>query len=220
LSPARAPSRIPGVSPQALRALRWFYRCATWISPELAAQLALALFITPARRAPDATDRAILATATRRRIPFGHGYLRVFEWGDSQGAVLLAHGWSSRAARLSSFVEPLLRHGFRVVAFDAPGHGESSGVCSNVLRYRDAMQVVIQQRAPISAIIAHSLGARAALLSLATFSCEVQAACLISVPPDVRYMFEQFKLVLELRADVSRLLQQKLEKVLQGPQDG
>ena len=41
--------------------------------------------------------------------------------------ILLVHGWGGHAARLRRYVRPLNAAGFRVVAFDAPGHGGSGG---------------------------------------------------------------------------------------------
>ncbi|MGZ5446135.1 MAG: alpha/beta hydrolase [Thermoanaerobaculia bacterium] len=49
---------------------------------------------------------------------------RAWSWGEGP-AVLLVHGWGGHAAQFQSFVEPLVRAGFRAIAFDAPSHGSS-----------------------------------------------------------------------------------------------
>jgi alpha-beta hydrolase superfamily lysophospholipase len=90
----------------------------------------------PGRRFIAPEDRRILRKAEVRRFDLPHGFLRVFHWGESGPLVLLAHGWSSCAARLVDFVEPLMSAGFQVVGFDAPGHGASSGFRSDLPRYR------------------------------------------------------------------------------------
>src|SRR2546421_2228734 len=41
------------------------------------------------------------------------------------------HGWGSRGARFVDLGGALLASGFRVVTFDAPGHGASSGRLSS-----------------------------------------------------------------------------------------
>jgi pimeloyl-ACP methyl ester carboxylesterase len=47
--------------------------------------------------------------------------------GEPRGTVALLHGWAGQALFMAGFVEPLLARGFRVVAFDLPAHGASSG---------------------------------------------------------------------------------------------
>lgn len=46
-----------------------------------------------------------------------------FEWYNDGPTVMLVHGWESNLGQMLSFVEPLRRNGFRVIAFDQPGHG-------------------------------------------------------------------------------------------------
>jgi pimeloyl-ACP methyl ester carboxylesterase len=201
-----------------LQALRRFYRMATWLSPRLAARLALLLFITPSRSAPTPAQRAVLRRAERIRMRYGFHWLQVYRWGGSGPTVLLAHGWSSRAARLAPFVEPFVQAGFQVIAFDAPGHGASSGIHSDVMLYRQALRLVLERLAPIHAIVGHSLGARAAMVLLASSPCrDVRALALVAMPPDVRYMFEEFQLALDLRADVRALLVQQFERLFGAP---
>jgi pimeloyl-ACP methyl ester carboxylesterase len=216
--PAQPPASIPGVSVRTLRALQTFFRLATWLSPQLAAWLALLLFTTPARMPPNPAQRAILRRAERVSVRFRSYHLQVYRWGCTGPAVLLAHGWSSRAARLTRFVEPFLRAGFQVIAFDAPGHGASSGIRSDLMLYRQALRSVLYRFAPVRAVVGHSLGARAALLLLAsTPSSDVRALALMAMPPDVRYMFEEFQLLLQLRADVRALLYEQFQRAFGAP---
>jgi pimeloyl-ACP methyl ester carboxylesterase len=169
--------------------------------------MALALFTVPARFRVDTRQRVLLKHARTSRLPFETGYLRVYHWGTNGPAVLLAHGWSSCAARLTEFVTPLVQAGFQVIAFDAPAHGYSSGLSADAAACVRALLHVKQHFDPVRAVIGHSLGARAAMLLLSREQCvETRAAVLIASPPDVRYMFEQFKLVLALRLDVQQFL--------------
>lgn len=209
--PCRAPRSIPGVTQARLRLLQSFFRAATRLNPRLAARLALALFTTPGPVWPLPSDRAVLNRARVFNLPFRSGHLRTYEWGKHVPAVVLVHGWSSCAARMSSLVDPLLRAGFRVVAFDAPGHGGSSGICASLELFQEALDRVTRAYGPTHGIVGHSFGARATLRLIAK-RCrrnEVRALALVCMPPDVRYMFEQFKLVLELRPDVRCYLERE-----------
>jgi pimeloyl-ACP methyl ester carboxylesterase len=227
--PCEPPRTIPGVSSQTRRVLRWFFDAVTRISPALAARFALALFTIPVPQVVSPEARAVLRVAAATTVSVGGEPVRVFRWqangppaanaaharpidstsgsGGARPTVLLAHGWSSRAARLTAFVEPLRRAGFSVVAFDAPAHGESSGVQLDMSSYVDALRTVIERAGPVHGIIGHSFGGRASLLLLAAAQLtDVRAIALLAVPPDVSYMLEQFKLVLNLRRDVQHLL--------------
>jgi pimeloyl-ACP methyl ester carboxylesterase len=220
--PCEPPRTIPGVSSQTRRVLRWFFDAMTRISPALAARLALALFTIPVPQAVSAEARAVLRLAAPATLSVGGESVRVFRWTASGQApalgsppdaraarptILLAHGWSSRAARLTAFVEPLRRAGFSVVAFDAPAHGDSSGMQLDMASYVAALRAVIERIGPVHGIIGHSFGARASLLLLsAAHLADIRAIALMAVPPDVGYMLEQFKLVLNLRKDVQDLL--------------
>lgn len=218
LFPVRLPPTIPGVSDRTRRGLQYFYRAITHLSPSLAARLALALFTVPACSPPGRAERAILNRAESHRLHFGDRSLQVFHWPARGPAILLAHGWSSRAARLALLADALSRDGFRVIAFDAPGHGASSGLRSDIVLYRQALRVVMEHMGPVQAMVGHSLGARAAMLALRQIQlADVRALALIGIPPDVGYMLEQFKLVLDLRGDVRRLLHQEFERYFGAP---
>jgi pimeloyl-ACP methyl ester carboxylesterase len=207
------PARIPGVSTRLRRALQQFYRVVTRVSPSLAAHLALALFTVPVCPTPGKFERTVLRKAKRLRMHVGQQWLQVFHWQGEGPAILLAHGWSSRASRLALLADALSRAGFRVIAFDAPGHGASTGLRSDVLLYREALRAVVHRMGPVQAIVGHSLGARAAMLMMRSSATpDVRAVALMGIPPDVGYMFEQFKRVLDLRDDVRHLLHREFER--------
>ena len=79
---------------------------------------------------------------------------------------MLVHGWGGSAGQLYPFVEPLVRAGFAVVAFDAPGHGASTGSWLAIPRFAAALARVAEQVGPLHAIIAHSLGGPAAAVAI------------------------------------------------------
>jgi pimeloyl-ACP methyl ester carboxylesterase len=81
-------------------------------------------------------------------------------------AVYLVHGWGGWRWQLDAFVGPLVEAGFRVVAFDAPSHGDSDPGTegpgrSTALELADALAAVVAAHGPAHAVIAHSLGATA-----------------------------------------------------------
>ena len=93
--------------------------------------------------------------------------LAATSWGSPEApTVLLAHGWNSRRSHWSAFVPELRDSGFRVVAVDAPAHGDSPGDRANVLAYGKALRAVGEELGPLAGIVGHSFGAGAAVIAL------------------------------------------------------
>jgi pimeloyl-ACP methyl ester carboxylesterase len=86
-------------------------------------------------------------------------------WGQGP-TVLLVHGWDANLHDMGAFVSPLLKAGFRVVAYDAPGHGRSSGEMTSLPEMAAAVLAVGRAAGPLAGVIGHSLGAAAILLAL------------------------------------------------------
>src|SRR5215217_1029489 len=115
-------------------------------------------FFSPSRYEEKSSDREVIEWGNNYRIPFGGGELAVTTWGSSGPAVLLMHGWGGSRAQMTGFVDPLLFAGYRVVAFDQPGHGESDGKTTNLLEIAPSMDLIAEREGPFHAVIAHSFG--------------------------------------------------------------
>lgn len=97
------------------------------------------------------------------QIEYGANHIQVMEWGSGP-VVLLVHGWNGRALQMNSFVEPLLALGYKVVAFDHKGHGESSSRFSSFLEMvRGTQLVMAHYQHELHGVIAHSIGCNAVL---------------------------------------------------------
>lgn len=83
-------------------------------------------------------------------------------WGEGP-PVYLMHGWGGWRGQLGGFVNPLVEAGFRVIAFDVPGHGDSgpSGLGrgrGNGVEFIQAIQAVAAEFGDPLGVIAHSFG--------------------------------------------------------------
>lgn len=92
-------------------------------------------------------------------------------WGTEGSVIYLVHGWGGVAGQLDAFVEPLLACGHRVVSFDAPGHGRSSQSLagpgrSTLPEFSEALAGAVDRFGEAHAVIAHSFGAAAVVLSV------------------------------------------------------
>jgi pimeloyl-ACP methyl ester carboxylesterase len=141
------------------RGARGVFGAVQSTSAALAARLAERLFFTPPRRR---VTEAVDAFPTAGRFELRVDGRAVVGWGWGRGpTVYLVHGWGSRALRMAAYAEPLVTLGHRVVAFDAPGHGESARGMSSMPEFARTLRAVIERHGPACAVIAHSLGASA-----------------------------------------------------------
>lgn len=160
-------------SERALRLARAALHAAYLVSDDLGAGLAERLFTSPRRFRRPTRERDALATGRPFEVeaalhaPRWRGQTRrlaAWRWGQGP-AVLLIHGWQGRGSQLGAFVEPLVAAGLSVVAFDAPGHGDSPGRRAYVTDFADAIAAVAATCGPVHATISHSFGAAATLLA-------------------------------------------------------
>ena len=103
-------------------------------------------------------QRELLSEAHSFYLEYKQNRIKVFEWGAGP-IILLVHGWGGRALQLNSFVKPLVAQGFRVVAFDHKGHGESSTRFSSfpeIVRGTDLLTIYYGK--DLYGIVAHSIG--------------------------------------------------------------
>ncbi|MFE5913032.1 alpha/beta fold hydrolase [Streptomyces wedmorensis] len=147
--------------------VRTTLNAAARVAPGPAGRLAFHLFVRPLGRARlKSEERELFAAARTGRLRVRGKEVVTYAWGDGRRPVLLVHGWSSRASRLTAFAEALLARGYSPVAFDAPGHGEAPGRASNILEYREIIQELHHRHGDFEAVVAHSFGALASLFAL------------------------------------------------------
>ena len=104
------------------------------------------------------SDLEIIEWGNNYRLPYDGGELAVTTWGNNGPAVLLMHGWGGARAQMTGFVDSLLFAGYRVVAYDQPAHGDSTGKMTNLLEIAPTMELIAKQEGNFHAVIAHSFG--------------------------------------------------------------
>ncbi|HEX6098280.1 MAG TPA: alpha/beta fold hydrolase [Thermoanaerobaculia bacterium] len=142
--------------------MRFGFRTLSAVSVGLAARVAQRVWFTPPRPRLSPASAAFLGTGTRADILVHGRKVAVWSWGEGP-AVLLVHGWGGFAAQFQSFVEPLVRAGYRAVAFDAPSHGASGPSRhgrrqSTFFEFADALVELARRSEPVAGVIAHSGG--------------------------------------------------------------
>ncbi len=104
-------------------------------------------------------QRALMQQARSYYLNFNGNAIKVFEWGAGP-TVLLVHGWAGRALQFEALIRALLQHGYRVVAFDHKGHGDSSTRYSSFPEIVRSTELVAgNYRGKLHGVVAHSMGA-------------------------------------------------------------
>ena len=164
LRPNRIPMATVGFSERIyLQYLRTKFKTLSKLAPATAGRMAFDLFCTPypkykKRKAPAIFNHARNLTVVMK----DKSKIKGFEWQSNSPngqTVLIAHGYASFAYKFEHYITPLLKMGYRVLAFDAPGHGQSEGKHINVVVYQEAIEQIMQQCGPVNHFIGHSLGA-------------------------------------------------------------
>lgn len=193
----------------ALRGLRAGFAMANALSPELAAAGARRLFLSTRRHPVPAREQAYLQGARRLDLP---GPLAAWVWEKEEApTVALLHGWEGRGSQLGAFADPLVEAGFRVVAVDAPGHGDSPGRSSSLVALADALRRVGESFGPLAGVVAHSAGTVGAVHCV---SRGLPVDRLVCVAPgvDLEAYVGEFARFFGLSADASRSLKLRIER--------
>jgi pimeloyl-ACP methyl ester carboxylesterase len=135
------------------------------LAPGLAARAALVLFFTPRGRRRSRRAKTFLAEGRRFDVSVDGRRVAGWSWGHGPN-VYLVHVWGGLGGQMAAFGPPLVANGFRVVAFDAPGHGASQGRRSSIVHFARALRAIASREGPAHAVIAHSLGAAATVHAL------------------------------------------------------
>ena len=202
--------------PFSQRALKVGLNVLSAVSASGAAAVAERFFVTPKRYPRPAVELEALQSARHLLVPANRDQssllaepLAAWEWGHEGPRVLLVHGWEGRGAQLAPFVEPLLAKGFRVVTFDAPGHGNSAGEVSSLVHFAQAIEAVVQAYGPFEAIITHSMGGAATAWALRNGPLAKRLVMLcppIAVQDFTRQLTQALSLSDSVRTNVERRL--------------
>jgi pimeloyl-ACP methyl ester carboxylesterase len=198
-------------------ALRAVFRTFGSVAPEIAARWAERIFCTPPRHQLRAHDEAFLATGRTFTVVSEAQELAAWEWGQGP-TVVLVHGWGSRSGRFSAMARALADGGFRVVAYDGPAHGRSTGRLASLPEFARALAAVGRSVGKVHGLVGHSLGGAAAILALRD-GLHAEAVVLLAAPADVTRFSTAFADHLRLPAGTRVALRRNLETRLKARWD-
>jgi hypothetical protein len=111
---------------------------------------------------------SFLATARQLRREVAGQNIVEFHWGPEEAPlVLLSYGWAYNAGRWRHFVPELLEAGYRVLAYDPPGHGlASQSGTLNIPANAAIIRACSKHYGPAYAIVGHSFGGSSSVYAL------------------------------------------------------
>jgi len=187
------------------------------LAPTAAANYAFKLFTTPRTNAKHKASDEVLESARIFEFMCGKYLLKGYEWGSGDRTVLLVHGWRSRGTALRYFVPGLLKKGYRVVAFDAPAHGNSPGKQASLPQFSQAVRAVINHVGGVNGIITHSFGGPSTVFTLQSPDCDlaIDQLVLIASPSSLEQMADHFlnfiKAPLPVASRFYKILESKID---------
>ncbi|TND09893.1 MAG: hypothetical protein FD123_821 [Bacteroidetes bacterium] len=169
------------------------------IAPRKAGRASFNIFCHPFRAKLSDKQRDFLQSAKQPDLIHREETVKTYRWGKGKKNILLLHGWQGHSYRWRKFIEAFDPELFSLHAFDAPGHGLSSGKFLNVPLYSEVIQNMIGRIGKVDTIITHSLGGFSALYTF-HHKPELQPEKMIMLAPpgEAREFFEFFQRALKL----------------------
>ncbi|MBL8481954.1 MAG: GNAT family N-acetyltransferase [Rhodocyclaceae bacterium] len=181
---------------------------AARLAPGAVLRWALDRMLARAPRALTASERELFGAARASSLRVGNLRVPVWEWGEAGAPRLVfMHGWGGRAADFAHLIRFFAASGYRVSAFDAPGHGAAPGepCFAGML---EASNVVLRSLGRIQAVVAYDFGAWAYARTAA--AGQAQQAVLVAPPADLEPATRAFARRHKLPETLQRRLRQKL----------
>jgi pimeloyl-ACP methyl ester carboxylesterase len=170
----------------------------TRVAPRIAGKTGFKIFCYPFRTPIQPHQRAFLSSANRTVLPLGKEAVQVYRWGNGTKKLLFLHGWQSHSFRWKNYVDALSKQ-YTIYAFDAPGHGLSTGNFLTVPLYSTAIEKLIADIGEVDTVVAHSLGAFTALHTLhRSPSLPIKKMVLLASPGEATEFFQFYQQTLKL----------------------
>jgi hypothetical protein len=129
------------------------------MTPRLAARTTAQIFSKPPKPQVRLKERQFLATARQVHRELAAQNIVEYHWGPEEAPlILLSYGWAYNTGRWRHFVPELIEAGYRVLAYDPPGHGLAPSGTMNIPANAAIIRALLDCYGPAYAIVGHSFG--------------------------------------------------------------
>lgn len=184
--------------PLIIKLMRLYFSTVGKLTPSLTNKLLIKLFSTPQTKKVRQREVVVLKGALHKKLKIVNHDIQVYEWGKGDQIAYLLHGWEGNGGSMGAFVSPLSQLGYKVVTFDGPAHGKSSGKTANMMLFAKVFNGLSEEYGPADIIIAHSFGTGVALLSAVEYNIRPKAIALLSGTNKIEDIFVEFSRLMNL----------------------
>jgi esterase/lipase len=198
----------------ALKYVRTKFKFLSILSRRKAAEKAFELFCTPQFRTTKALP-SVFEKSERIEFLFEENIVRGYRWNHpSQKKALILHGFESSVVNFENYIEPLIKKGYEVLAFDAPAHGRSTGKTITVITYKNLVHHIWNHYGPIDSFITHSFGGLTLCLALEEIPHSASTKIVLVAPAvetktAIDNFFKLLKLNNGVRKEFDRLIEEQ-----------
>ena len=182
------------------------------ISPKKTALKAFDVFCTIRKGRIKPIQKAFLDSAKLYVETIGEHKVQTYQWQGNGPTVLLLHGWESNTFRWRNLIKKLKEQDFNIIAFDAPGHGYSSGNRLYVPLYAISSRFMMEKHKPTH-IVAHSVGGMTTLYDhYINPESTVEKIVTIGSPCDFDQFMDHYQSLLKFNNKVRQALNNRLKE--------
>lgn len=188
----------------------------SYISTPLAAKFALNLFDKPMKFVMPKREWEMERQAKQYDIllPKCCKSIHVYEYGEGHKNVLLIHGWNGRGTQLVTIANALKEKGYKIISFDAPGHGKSPNNRSIMTNFIEAAFELEKIYKTFDVVVGHSLGGMSAINAVSRgLNCKQLIS--ISAGDVIDDVISEFTQVLGMNNKVAPVLKEAFENKYQ-----
>lgn len=197
--------------PLILKLFKLAFKVGGIISPKLTGCAAYKLWITPQRFKTPESEQLAKNSAVTEFHEINNKKIATYHWGNTGPTILLIHGWSGRGTQMGTFAEPLVKSGFRVLSFDAPSHGISTGKQTNIYEIADTILALNKIYGPFKSVITHSFGGPCLAIAMKK-GLSTSRVVNISPPAATEGLVNKFTAALSISRNVEQELMRCIEK--------
>jgi pimeloyl-ACP methyl ester carboxylesterase len=175
------------------------------IAPKTATRKAFELFSKPRIKKYRLKELEVLNKAQLGQIEYEGLKIMTYKWKGGNKQALLVHGWEGHAGHLGGIVEPLIKAGYTVHAFDGPAHGKSEGKFTNIFHFGNLISKLVKKHR-INTLISHSFGSAASTYALNSIQFKIDNFIMITSPDKMEDVLNEYgdlmKFGYSLREDI------------------
>ena len=203
-----------------LTLIKAYFGLSSFIAPKRTGERSFKLFQKVRIKDIRRREEEFFEKAEKFTVPTEKEPIDCFELGNPDGKLIfLVHGWESNAGSMSLLAFRFADLGYRVIAFNLPGHAFHKSSSTNLLECKLAMQALVKFIAPKQpfSVVAHSFGSAVVANALSNTDYTVERLVFLTNPNKIEDIFTEFKEIIGLSEKAYRALMQRTTKMLDAP---